>query len=125
MNPPSILRRLAFVLGSVLIVVAVPAVKAETVAPRAEKKALPVATAFEKDVGDNGPMVLKITNTSSSAIAVRVVVIESVLSHAKPRNRKHDHLIEAGKSAAVTGLAAADKVTITAEGYESVELVVK
>lgn len=119
----SLFRRLALALGCVFAVASV--VQAADVAPRAEKKALPVTTSFEKDSSEKGPIVLKITNTSSTAIKLQVDVTESILFHAKPRNRKHDYTIEPGKSDLVTELAVGDKVAISAEGHETITLEVK
>lgn len=127
MKSQSSFRRLAFALGCVFAFVTVPAIHAADVAatPRADHKALPITTAFEKDSSDKGPIVLKITNTSAATIKLEVAVAESVLTHAKARNRKHDYTIEAGKSDTVTELAVGDKVTISAEGHETLHLEVK
>ncbi len=127
MKTASSIRRLVIALGC-LVGLASVSVHASELNPQpradAPAAALPVTTSFAKAEGEKGPYVLSIKNTSAAALKVSVAVVESVKSHAKPSDRKHDYTIDAGKSAAVEGLAAHDKVTISAAGHAPLELTV-
>jgi hypothetical protein len=109
----------------------VPAAKAAdaaTLQPLAADTApaLPVTTAFEKGpVGDKGPYLLKVTNTSKDALKVTVKVLLSVAFHADNKARNlPEHTIDAGQTWTIPDLAAADKVIITAKGFGPLELTV-
>jgi hypothetical protein len=124
----SLPRKLALLLVSALSLLSFAAsAKADgpTLQPRAEKAApLPVAATFAKVTGDKGPYVLTLKNTSAKAITVSVVVVESVRSHNRPDTRKSSIELAAGKSSQVENLAAHDEVTVSAEGFEPLKLVV-
>lgn len=102
---------------------------ADSTAPsRLEDKApsLPLTYTFEKMTeGESGPYVLHLKNISSDAITVDVHVISSVAFHANSRVRNlPGHAIAAGEVWTITELAAADKVTISAKGFATLELTV-
>lgn len=123
------LRHAALVLGGLLSLafgaVLAPAADQPALQPRADHApALPVSTSIAKVDGEKGPYVLSVKNTGAHALKVHVAVVESVKSHAKPRDRKHEYTIEAGAAASIEELAAGDKVTVSAEGFASVELTV-
>jgi len=127
MKAPNLFRFSALLLGVLfsLTLGASAAADHSSITPRADKPAaLPVAATFAKTEGDKGPYVLSLKNTSAAALKVGVVVVESVKFHAKSGERKHDYTIDAGKSVAVEGLAAQDKVTVSAEGFAPLELIV-
>ena len=126
MNTVSSVRRIAFALGCVFSLALVSAQAADVSAqPRADKAAaLPVSSTFTKVDGAKGPYVLSLKNTSAKTLKVSVAVDESVKSHSKPRQRTHDHTIEAGQAATVEELAAHDKIVVSAEGFEPLTLVV-
>lgn len=99
-----------------------------TPAPTAVKPAtLPLEHTFAKaTAGDNkGLYTLTLKNTSASAVKVTATIEESVVSHNRPKVRTLDpQVIEAGKTWKIEGLAAHDKVTIAAEGFEALHLTV-
>jgi len=111
-----------------LVLLPVSALKAtENVAlqPLANK-ALPLSHSFEKVAGENGPFVLKLTNTSNDSVKVSVQVLLSVYSHATTKARNlPEQAIAAGKDMTIPQLVALDKVIIKAEGFETLELTVK
>lgn len=89
--------------------------------------ALPVTTSVSKVTGaEAGPFVLKITNTSSSALKVTAKVLLAVAFHADNK-AKHlpEQTIEAGASWSVADLALDDKVVLTAAGFAPLEVSVK
>jgi hypothetical protein len=123
------LRHAALVLGGLLSfafgAVLAPAADQPVLRALADKApALPVSSTFTKVEGEKGPYVLAVKNTGAHALKVHVAVVESVKSHAKPRDRKHEYTIEAGAAASIEELAAGDKVTVSAEGFEPLELTV-
>ncbi len=105
-----------------------PALRAESgtaLRPLADQAAaLPLTATFERSA-DNGPYVLKLENTSKDAVKVSVTILLSVPSHGDKKTRDvPEHAIEAGQVWQVTGLAASDKVTVTAGGFAPLELTV-
>lgn len=110
----------AFALGFALnIASAAPQQVADT------KASAPVTVAFEKAAGDDGPYLMTVKNTSSDALTVQISVHQSVKSHNRPMDVNHpEETIAAGGSTTVKGLAALDKVKISAKGYSAMELVV-
>lgn len=91
----------------------------------ADKTPVPVTVAFEKATGDDGPYVMTVTNSSAEALAVQVTVKQSVQAHNQPKTVEHpEETLAAGKSTKVKGLAALDKVKISAKGHSALEIVV-
>jgi hypothetical protein len=89
--------------------------------------ALPLSHSFTKvEGGEKGPYVLKLKNESSTDVTVTVKILLAVVFHAETKARNLPaHKIEAGKDWSIADLAAEDKVTVTAEGYAPLEIVVK
>jgi hypothetical protein len=88
---------------------------------------LPVSTSFEKVSSgeDRGQSVLIVKNTSPEAINVAAAIVESVTFHANAKNRTlPEHRIESGKDWKIEGLARGDKITLTAAGFEPLEVTV-
>ena len=87
---------------------------------------LPLTAAFSKGTDPNvGPYTLSLTNTSKDAIKVSVKIHLSVSFHANTKDRSvPDHVIDPGQVWTVDDLAAADKVTVTADGFAPLELTV-
>lgn len=88
---------------------------------------LPVSTSFEKVSSgeDRGQSVLIVKNTSPEALKVTAAIVESVTFHANPKNRTlPEHRIESGKDWKIEGLARGDKITLTAAGFEPLEVTV-
>ena len=130
--PPSRLPRFAalFALGSVFFLTAaqLPAAAPERADLRPladEAPSLPVTTTFEKAEGDAGPYVLKVMSVSKETLVVSAKITLSVASHGDMKEKNLPaHTIEPGQTWSVPGLAATDKVTLTAKGFASVELTV-
>ena len=94
--------------------------------PLADAKALPLTHSFAKVAGENGPFVLKLTNTSTASVKVTVQVLLSIYSHATTKARNlPEQTIEAGKDWTIPQLVALDKVIIKADGFAPLELTVK
>jgi hypothetical protein len=90
------------------------------------EKTLPVTATFEKGASTEAPpYVLKVKNTSGSALKVSAMIQLSVVSHNRDKERKEEQTIEAGKTWTIAELAAQDKVTLKAPGFAPLELVVK
>ncbi len=133
-NSPTALCKTALIaLGCALAfaIVPTPALKAtesSALQPLAAEKgkSLPVTTSFEKvKGGESGPYVLKLKNVSKDALKVSAKVLLSVAFHADSKARKvPEHVIEAGQVWSIPDLAAADKVIITAAGFDPLEVVV-
>ena len=91
--------------------------------------ALPVTTSFEKKAtaGENGGHYsLQLKNTSDKTLKLTVAIVESVTSHARPKNRSlPEHALKAGETWSVDDLSPADKVVVSAAGFAPLELVVK
>ena len=87
---------------------------------------LPITADFSKGTDPNvGPYILSLTNTSKDAIKVSVKIHLSVSFHANTKDRNvPDHVIDPGQVWTLDDLAAADKVTVTADGFAPLELTV-
>ncbi|HET7537939.1 MAG TPA: hypothetical protein VFJ90_15875 [Candidatus Didemnitutus sp.] len=125
---PVSLRKALLTLSLAVGFVAVPlsaAANDVSLQARADKAAaLPVMTAFTK-AAEKGPYHLTITNTSKAALKLSVTVAQSVQSHASAKTHTTTLTIEAGKAGTVEELAAHDKVTLSAEGFEKLEVTVQ
>jgi hypothetical protein len=91
-----------------------------------EAPSLPLTSKFEKVAdGEGGPYVLKLKNTSNSALKVSAKVLLSVSFHAESKARNiPEHVIDAGQVWTIPELAANDKVIINAKNYVPLELTV-
>jgi hypothetical protein len=126
------LRRIAliFVGGSLALIGSlVPATRAadhpvgQTLADKAPS--LPVSTSFDKVTSgdDSGLYVLSIKNTSSDSLKVSATIVSSVTFHGNSKTQTiTDHPIDAGQTWTIAKLAAGDKVTLTAAGFDPLEL---
>jgi hypothetical protein len=131
-RPVSLLVRTALVaLGCsfTFTQVSVPSAKAADVAAfkALDDKApsLPLTASFAKTEGEDGPYVLSLKNTSYNSIKVSGKVLLSVFFHADSKSRTiPEHAIDAGQVWTVPGLAANDKVILTASGFAPLELTV-
>jgi len=88
---------------------------------------LPLTATFEKGPASEtgGPYVLKLTNTSATAVTASAAIVASVSSHASAKNRTVPaHTVEPGAVWAISDLASGDKVTVTADGFAPLELTV-
>lgn len=123
-------RIAVFALGSALALLSLPAASAagtETLQTLADKaKALPVTTSIEKGQPGpefGGPYVLLVTNTSGAALKLKAVVVQSVVSHNRPKTIDlPGKSLEAGATWKIADLAVDDKVTLSAEGHEKLEV---
>jgi hypothetical protein len=87
--------------------------------------ALPLAATFAKAEGEDGPYVLSLKNTSNSTLKVSAKILLSVYFHADSKARNvPEHAVDAGQVWTIPGLAANDKVTVTADGFAPLELTV-
>ena len=89
--------------------------------------ALPVTAAFEKgESKEGGPFTLKLKNTSSESLKVSVKVLLAVAYHAENKAKNlPETTLAAGKEQSFPGLAADDRVVVTAAGYAPLTLTVK
>lgn len=93
-----------------------------------QNEVVPVKVTFEKNASakTEGPYVMTLTNTADHTIKVGVRVDQDVTVHNRPKAR---HLgpeeIAPGKDWKVDDLAALDKVTVTAEGFAPLQIVVQ
>lgn len=87
---------------------------------------LPLTSDFSKGTDANmGPYILSLTNTSKNAIKVSAKIHLSVSFHANTKDRNiSDHVIDSGQVWTIDDLAAADTVTVTADGFAPLELTV-
>lgn len=113
-----------------LAIVQLPVLKAADAAaspPPADKApSLPLTATFEKGTAhEMGPYVLKLKNTSKDALKVSAKILLSVAFH---MGSKHwdlpEHVIDPGQVWSIPDLSAGDKVTLTAQGFAPLELVV-
>jgi hypothetical protein len=106
-----------------------PAARADTATLRPmddKAPSLPLTATFEKADADTGPYVLNLKNTSDGALKVTAKVLLSVYFHADSKSRNlPEHAIDPGQVWTITGLAANDKVTVSASGYAPLELTVQ
>jgi hypothetical protein len=119
----------AIAVASALALVQVPAARAagsSTLTSLDDKApSLPVTTSFAKADGEDGPYVLSVKNTSGSSISVSAKVLLSVYFHADSKAKNIPaHAIDAGQTWTIPGLAASDKVTLSADGFAPLELTV-
>lgn len=122
-----LLRRLGLIaLSSILSLLAVTITHANPLQSLADKKApLPITASFTKGTpGENGgPYAVKLTNTSNAALTVNVTIIWSVASHNRARTIKlPPHEIAAGESWSIDDLAVEDRLLLTADGFEDLDL---
>lgn len=124
-------RRIASLALSAVVLLAVPAVVAsasalQPLADSAKKVApLPLSTSFEKGTpGENGgPYALKLKNTSDAALTVSATIIWSVASHNRAKTiNLPPHEIAAGESWTIDDLAAEDRVILSADHFEKLEV---
>lgn len=128
MKPLRLISLLA--LGSCLALSSLPAASAtgtETIQPLADQaKALPVTTAITKgEPGPEfgGPYVLSVKNTSGTALQLKAVVAQSVVSHNRPKTIELPaKSLAAGATWKIADLAVEDKVTLSAEGHDKLEV---
>jgi hypothetical protein len=111
-------------------VVQVPATRASDAAslkPMDDKApSLPLAASFEKVAdAEGGPYTLSLKNTSDATLKVSAKILLSVYFHddTKARNLP-EHSIDPGMFWSIPGLAAGDKVVVTANGFAPLELTV-
>jgi hypothetical protein len=119
----------AIAFASALALVQGPAARAagsSTLTSLDDKAAsLPVSTSFAKADGEDGPYVLSVKNTSGSSISVSAKILLSVYFHADSKAKNIPaHAIDAGQTWTIPGLAASDKVTLSADGFAPLELTV-
>lgn len=88
--------------------------------------ALPLAVTFDKVTNpEGGPYVAKLKNTSSDAITVSATVYPSVGIHSDTKEKKlADQTIAAGDTWSIPGLAATDKIKVSAKGFADLDIVV-
>jgi len=88
--------------------------------------ALPVTSNFTKVTVDGASSyVLKLTNTSSAPLKLSVTVVPSVNFHGSLKTTTlPDRVVEAGDTWAIEDLHAQDKVSVAADGFAKLDLVV-
>jgi hypothetical protein len=123
----STLRRLvalACLAGLPFVAVSVRAADDTAAQPRADAAALPLSHTFSKVESASGtPFVVTVKNESKASLPLSGHVLLSVVNHAMDKARKlPDHTLEAGKTWAITDLAADDKVILSAPGFAPLEI---
>lgn len=120
----------AAAMAALLVSPVLRAVDAHSAQTRADQaKALPVTTTVTKgepgpDYG--GPYVLTVKNTSAAELKLKAVVVQSIVSHNRPKTIElPEHALAAGGSWAIKDLAVADKVTLNAAGHDPVVVVIE
>lgn len=95
--------------------------------PMDKSKPLPMTATFEKVAGsEDAPYALKLKNDSKESLTVSAKILLAVAYHAENKARMiPEHTVKAGESWSIPGLAADDKVTVTAKGYAPLQLTVK
>lgn len=114
-------------LGQTSVLRAADATPAAPAAAATEKAhSLPLTATFAKVKGAEGaPYVLTLKNVSKETVKVKAKILLSVAFHADSKARNlPEHAIGAGKDWEIPELAAADKVILTADGFEPMELTV-
>ncbi|HVT74205.1 MAG TPA: hypothetical protein VHD61_13800 [Lacunisphaera sp.] len=96
-------------------------------AARAADKALPVTPTIENTKAkDHPPFVLKLKNNSAAPLKLSAKVLLSVVAHNADKARMVPaQNVAAGATMTIPDLAAMDKVTVKADGYAPLEVVVK
>lgn len=98
-----------------------------TLQPLADKKApaLPLTHSFEKGTpGENGgPYAVKLKNTSQEALKLTASIIWSVASHNRANTiNLPARTLAAGETWTISDLAVEDRVVVSADGYEKLEV---
>lgn len=111
-----------------LALASAPALHANPTDAKSEEKApaLPLTATFAKDKKAEGPpYTLTVKNVSDHALKVKAKILLAVAFHADSKAKNlPEQTIEGGKDWAIPGLAAQDKVILSAEHYAPLELVV-
>ena len=107
----------------------VPALKGADAAPKSQTDkapSLPLTGTFAKvTTGEAGPYVLTLKNDSKEAVKASAKILLSVAFHADNKARNiPEQVVKPGQTWTIPGLAAADRVTITAKGFAPLELTV-
>ena len=100
----------------------------DTLQPRADQApSLPLTVAISKVTGgENGPYVVKLTNSSANTIKVSAKVLLAIASHAESKARNlPEHSLAAGQAWTIADLVADDRVVVSAAGFAPLEIVVK
>jgi len=87
---------------------------------------LPVTAVFDKSANaERGPYVLTVTNNAKDTLKVSAKILLSVAFHMGSKNWDlPEQAIEPGKTWTIPELTAGDKVTLLAQGYAPLELIV-
>lgn len=98
-----------------------------TLQPLADQKApaLPLAISFEKGPpGENGgPYILKAKNTSQASLTLHAVIRWSVISHGSAKTIElPPHVLAPDEVWSIDKLAVEDRITLSAEGFETLDL---
>ena len=128
LRSPALLALAGALLISFVPLPALQATDAPTTHALADKApSLPLTAKFEKiETQEGPPYVLKLTNTSKQSVKVSATIYLSVMSHNRDKARQVPaHVIEPGQTWIIDELAALDKVTVNADGFAPLELVVK
>ncbi len=133
MNYPALKRLVAvLVIGSAFILPvaasAKPSDSANGAAMADRGGPLPLKATFEKNASatTEGPYVLTLTNTSHKTLKVSAKVDQDVTAHNRPKSRDlGPQEIAPGKDWKIDDLAALDKVTVKAHGFQPLKLTVE
>lgn len=86
----------------------------------------PLTASFDKVTdAEGGPYVLKLKNDSNDAVTAVAKIYPSVTIHSDTKERiLPEKVVAAGEVWSISGLAAADKVTILAKGFAPLDITV-
>ena len=132
MNTPISLRLrfTALVLSSVFAVITLPVLTAADsptppTSPGKKLPSLPLTATFGKGTpGENGGIyALTLKNTSTKSLTVKATIIWSVTTHTREKTIELPaHEIVAGGTWTIDDLAFDDRIIVSAEGYEKLDL---
>jgi len=89
-------------------------------------QALPLTASFVKDTpGERGgPNAVILTNTSKETLNVKATILLSVAAHNTDRSVKLEGTVEVGGNWKISDLAVEDRIILSAEGFENLEVTV-
>jgi hypothetical protein len=123
----SLFRARGFFLGLFVSTLALGLVLPVSAQTPAEKPALPLKVTFERDTSgkNEAPMVVHLANESKQELTVSAHIELSVVVHNRPKTRDVPaQKVPVAGAMTIENLAPEDKITLSAEGYAPMVVVV-